>query len=83
MEKTGEIFDLWNEEKKRIDSKKTLPLFREGELWWCRIGINVGREACGKGSRYARPILIMKKVSSDSCIVIPATSQKKTGTWFY
>jgi mRNA interferase MazF len=57
-------------------------LFKEGEIWWCRIGMNVGHETYGKGVSFARPVLIYKKFSKDFFIGIPITSKKKEGTWF-
>jgi mRNA interferase MazF len=57
-------------------------LFKEGEIWWCRIGMNIGHETYGKGVSFARPVLIYKKLSKDFFIGVPITSKKKEGTWF-
>ena len=35
------------------------PLFKEGEVWWCYIGENVGVEVNGKGKQFTRPALIL------------------------
>ncbi len=56
--------------------------FKEGELWWCRIGMNVGHEIYGKGDSFKRPILILKKLSAVSFFGIPLTSQVKVGSWY-
>ncbi len=76
-------FDVWNVQKKELDEKQNLPYFKEGEIWWCAVGLNIGREMYGKGNNFRRPILIMKKLSLDSCIGIPMTTVSRMGSWFY
>lgn len=77
-------FDDWNIKKQEIhfSGKKDKIYFKEGQVWWCSVGQNVGSESFGKGKNFMRPILIIKKLSSDLCIALPLTSKKKTGTWF-
>jgi mRNA interferase MazF len=57
-------------------------LFKEGEIWWCSIGMNVGVEIYGKGRRFARPVLILKKFTSGFFFGVPITSQIKRGIWY-
>ncbi len=86
--------DIWNEQKKYLSTKKLYKIMEDGtktprtpikewEVWWCKLGVNIGNELYGKWSQYTRPVLIVKKISWVSCIVIPATSQPKEWTWFY
>jgi mRNA interferase MazF len=79
-----EKFNKWNIKKQEINfSDRTDNMyFKEGQIWWCSVGQNVGSESLGKGEYFMRPILIIKKLSSDLCIALPLTSKKKTGTWF-
>ena len=42
-------FDSWNEAKKGLDSYDVFLPIKEGEVWWCSIGMNIGIEMCGKG----------------------------------
>ena len=58
------------------------PLFREGEIWWCSFGENIGNEINGKSDLFTRPALIYKKLSSNIFMAIPTTSQERIGTWF-
>lgn len=58
------------------------PLFKEGEIWWCSLGENVGREINGKSNLFTRPVLIFKKLSSETFLGIPTTSQNRTGSWY-
>ena len=67
-------FDRWNKEKKSIDSQKDLKLYHAQEIWWCRLGVNVGSEQDGTGVEFERPILIIKGLSRKTCIILPLTS---------
>ncbi len=75
-------FDGWNIQKKLMETSMKKMLFKEGEVWWCAVGTNVGNESCGKGARYRRPIVIIKKLSGKNCIGIPLSTKKKNGSWF-
>ncbi len=77
-------YDIWNEKKKGLQTESSSDqiYFNEADIWWCSVGLNVGREAFGKGKDFRRPILIIKKLSAELCIALPLTSKKKDGTWF-
>jgi mRNA-degrading endonuclease toxin of MazEF toxin-antitoxin module len=75
-------FDAWNSTKKQLEDRKKDFLFSEREIWWCSVGLNVATESCGKGETYQRPVLILKKLSRNSFIGIPLSTQEKNGTWF-
>ena len=75
-------FDAWNVKKKELEVLDKKFLFKTGDIWWCSVGLNVKAESCGKGDEYQRPILILKKLSSGSCIGIPLSTQEKVGSWF-
>jgi len=83
-EEIKEKFEDWNVKKQEIHfSDRTKRIyFKEGQIWWCSVGQNVGSESLGKGEYFMRPILIVKKLSSDLCVTLPLTSKNKTGTWF-
>ena len=83
MEKNGKKdFDGWITIKKRIHGEQLLRSIREGEVWWCRIGENVGSEICGKGRDFLRPVLIIKKLSRFNFIGTPLTSKEHFGSWY-
>lgn len=75
-------FDGWNEQKKRLDTRTDEFFFKQGEIWWCSVGLNVAIESCGKGGTFHRPVLILKKLSHTSFIGLPLSTKEKTGTWF-
>lgn len=66
----------------RLRGRKREPLFKEGEIWWCSIGMNIGVEIFGKGQRFTRPVIIFKKFNKNAFLGIPLTSQLKTGKWY-
>lgn len=80
---TGLKFDAWNAEQQRLDARKVEPLFREGEVWWCALGVGVGVEIQGKGAHFTRPVVVLRKLSGAGCIVAPFTTQERRGDWFH
>jgi len=70
-------FDNWNEKKKYIHEHQKAPFYHERELWWCALGINIGFEQDGSGEKYNRPILVLKGLSSQTCVVIPLTTSAR------
>ena len=66
----------------RLRGRKSKPLFKEGEVWWTSIGLNIGVEIFGKGDQFARPVLIFKKFNADSFLGIPLTSRLKDELWY-
>ena len=66
----------------RLRDRQRKPLFKEGEIWWCSIGMNVGVEIYGKGKRFTRPVIIFKKFNKNAFLGIPLTSQLKIGKWY-
>lgn len=81
-ENLDKLYDTWNHNKKLLSKESRKILFKEGDIWWCSLGINLGTESFGKGKTFHRPVLVIKKLSRDSCIVIPLTTKEKMGTWF-
>ncbi len=75
-------FDEWNKQKKALDVQNKKLFFKSGEVWWCSVGVNVASESCGKGETFRRPVLILRKLSATSCIVLPLSTKKKEGSWF-
>lgn len=75
-------FDKWNDIKKELDKKDSRFFFKEGEIWWMSVGLNIAKESCGKGEIFRRPVLVLRKLSSDMFIGLPLSSKEKTGTWF-
>jgi len=81
--KTIKRFLEWIGLKEKLhNNPHKLPLFKEGEVWWCSFGENVGVEVDGKGSKFSRPAIIFKKLSADGFFAIPLSTKIKKGTWY-
>jgi mRNA interferase MazF len=76
-----QLLDWWRETVV-IGNKHTPPTFKEGEIWWCSMGMNIGHEIFGKGARFTRPVIVFKKLNKYSFLAIPLTTQVKDGSWY-
>lgn len=70
-------FEKWNRQKKIIDAATTRIFYREREIRWCRLGRNIGSEQRGSGQRFERPVLIVRALSRETCIIVPLTTSSK------
>ncbi len=71
-------FDKWNIIKKNINTTSyQSPHFKEGEVWWAYLGVNVGSEIDGKGKDFLRPVTIYKKFSISQFLAIPMSTNIK------
>ena len=76
-------FDTWNKRKKQINNLKDyLPLYHERQVRWCRLGVNVGFEQDGTGKGFSRPVLIMKGLSRNVCVIVPLTTTVKNNKYY-
>ncbi len=75
-------FDKWNDLKKEIENKSHNIIIKEWEIWWSSIWINTKTESCWKWPEFRRPVLIIKKLSANTCFVIPLSTKIKIWTWF-
>lgn len=76
-------FDSWNIQKKKAHAIEERPMFKEREVWWCSLGVNVGDEQDGKGHSFARPVLVLRKFNRNICIIIPLSTQLKDSQFYY
>lgn len=76
-------FDDWNQIKKTLEQRNDFPDFREKEVWWCNVGINIGYEADGKGKHKTRPILILRKFNKHMFYGVPLTTKIKKNPYYH
>jgi mRNA-degrading endonuclease toxin of MazEF toxin-antitoxin module len=76
-------FDKWSKRKQEIDRSSVPPLFNEGEVWHCHMGINVGFESDGKENSFLRPVFILKKFNHHTFWAIPLTHTRKSGIYYH
>lgn len=75
-------FSEWMVVKDKLHNVGAITKFSEGQIWWAALGRNVGVEINGKHDDYSRPVVIFKKLSHQSFLAIPLTSQPHSGTWY-
>jgi len=75
-------FGEWMTLKEELHGANKLRLFRDGEIWWCAVGKNIGVEINGKHEVFSRPVLVLKKLSRFGFMGIPLTSQPHEGSWY-
>jgi mRNA interferase MazF len=76
-------FDSWNILKQKLNKHEKLPTYKEREIWWCSIGVNVGHEEDGKSEIFSRPVLVLRKFNSHIFIGIPLTSVNKDNKYYF
>jgi mRNA interferase MazF len=73
----------WIGIKERLHVGDARPVFfKEGDIWWCALGENIGVEINGKGSTFSRPIFVYKKLSREGFLGIPLSTKTKKGSWY-
>ena len=59
-------FDKWNQVKKKVHRKENRVGFKEREIFWVRLGQNIGSEEFGKGNEFQRPVIVLRKLTRDT-----------------
>lgn len=76
-------FNQWNEVKKKTEDNKRKLGIKPRDIFWAKIGQNIGSEEYGKNDNFARPITIIRKLTHDLFIGIPLTSTIKDNDYFH
>jgi mRNA interferase MazF len=76
-------FDEWNKIKKDTERNSRKIGIKPRDIFWAKIGENVGFEQNGKGENFARPVIILRKLTSELFLGIPLTSTIKDGDYFH
>ena len=53
------------------------------EIFWVKIGQNLGSEQYGKDKDFTRPVIIIRKLTHDLFVGIPLTSSLKDNDYFH
>ena len=76
-------FLQWIGLKQKIhETSKGPKFFKEGEIWWCAVGENIGVEINGKGVTFSRPVFVYRKLSRNGFLGIPLSTKLKDGSWY-
>lgn len=75
-------FDGWYIQKKATHNSEQNKWCNERDIWWCRLGVNIGDEQDGKGERLLRPVLVLRKFNKSVCLIVPLSTQIKSGSYY-
>ncbi|MEN9621996.1 MAG: hypothetical protein RLZZ67_430 [Candidatus Parcubacteria bacterium] len=77
-------FKTWGEQKESIDCQvgESNLYFKEGDIWWSRLGANIGYEQDGKGGLFSRPIIVLKKFNQYIFWAIPLSTKHKSNPYY-
>jgi len=73
----------WHMVKSDLMKNNKKIFFHEREFWWCSVGKNVGFEQNGKGEEFTRPVIVIKRLSLNTCLIVPLTASKKRENIFH
>lgn len=57
-----EDFDEWNNVKKSVQQETKIRHYKEREIFYLKMGQNIGFEQNGKGENFVRPVIILKEL---------------------
>ncbi len=77
-------FIAWAKLKIRLHlrSEDSVAYFKEREIWWASLGVNIGYEQDGKNEHFERPILIVRKFNRYILWALPMSSKIKDGPFY-
>jgi mRNA interferase MazF len=76
-------FDEWNIVKKNTENQNFTLTVKPREIYWVKIGINIGNEEFGKDADFTRPVIIIRRLTKDLFIGIPITTTLKDNDYFH
>jgi mRNA interferase MazF len=77
------IYDQWNNDKKKIQTQKKFEFFVNiREIWFTKMGKNIGFEEDGKKS-FLRPVLVIKKIGNLFFTVALTTKGKNESNFYH
>ena len=76
-------FKKWHSEKSQIHEDKKRPFFHEREVWFASLGVNIGFEQDGRGERFLRPAVVVRKFNNEVLWAVPLTKHLKKGIYYY
>ena len=81
--KFAKDFDGWIVKKKELHYKQSSPpMFKERDIWWASVGVNIGFEEDGKNSNFVRPVLILKKFNREIFLGVPLSTKLKDNKYY-
>jgi len=76
-------FNQWNEIKKETEEEHNIVGFRDRDIFYIKMGENIGFEQNGKGEQFVRPIIVLKKFNRYMFFGIPLSTQINDGKFYF
>ena len=76
-------YESWHKVKRGLNEDAHMPDFKERDIWWCSIGVNIGHEVDGKNASFNRPVLVLRKFSKKLFWGVPLSTQIKDSPHYY
>lgn len=73
---------MWNNIKKYSEINFKFKYYKTRQMWWMRLGCNMGHEQDGKGEYFERPVLIVTKFNNRIFFGIPLTTKIKENPFY-
>lgn len=77
-----DTFDEWNGVKKITDAEDASHYFREGDIFFTRIGKNIGFEQDGKGRDFMRPVVVVRKFNNEVFFGVMLTTRNNENPFY-
>ena len=75
-------FQAWAATKEAHETASPPPYFKEREVWWAALGVNIGYEEDGKGPDFSRPVLIVRKFGA-LFYAVPLSTTSRRGPFYH
>lgn len=76
-------YDEWNEIKKQTQQVNSNLSIKAREIYWTKIGLNIGNEEYGKGNDFVRPVIVIRQLTHDLFIGVPTTTSIKSNNDYF
>ncbi len=76
-------FNDWNLVKQAINNQKKKVYFKERDIFFIRIGENIGFEQSGKGDMFLRPVIVLKRFNNNFFMGVPLTTTIKENKYYF
>lgn len=76
-------FDNWNNLKKQIEIENVKVGYKNRDIFYIKMGQNIGFEQNGKGKDYIRPIIVIKGFNKDILLGVPLSTKIKEGKYYF
>ena len=76
-------YDKWNKIKKQIHKENIILGYKNRDIFYMKMGENIGFEQNGKGENFVRPVVIIKGFNENMFFGVPLSTKIKDGKFYY